>query len=496
TARMAEQMRYRFFASLAFTLAILAWSDLGKSVFGSHLATPFGLDRNVWLLLLSLPVLWAARMFFTGAVDALRQRTLDMNVLVAVAIGISWLYSVAVTAGLQGDVFYDAGAMLATFVLLGHWFEMRARGGASDSIRALLDLAPPRALVLRDDEPVEVPTAEVQVGDLLLVRPGAKVPVDAQVVDGESEVDESTVTGESLPVHKEPGDKLVGATINKNGTLRARAVAVGSDTALAQIVKLVQAAQNSKAPAQRLADRAAFWLVLVALGAGTVTFLIWAGIVGRDVKDSLLFAISVVVITCPDALGLATPTAIMVGTGLGAKRGILFKNAVALEQAASLDTAVFDKTGTLTRGEPEVVEIVTADGISEEELLRLVAAAEGDSEHPLAQAIVDAAHQRGLRPPPVQDFEAVPGHGALATVEGHQLAVGNARLLEREQVSLDGLAQRAEQLAGEGRTTVQVALDGKAAGVVAIADRPRDSARPAVAALHELGARAVMLTGD
>jgi P-type Cu2+ transporter len=495
-AGMAEQMRNRFFVSLAFTLAILAWSDVGKSTFGSELATPLGLDRNVWLLLLSLPVLWAARMFFTGAVDALRQRTLDMNVLVAVAIGVSWLYSVAVTFGLQGTVFYDAGAMLATFVLLGHWFEMRARGGASDSIRALLDLAPPKALVIRDGEPVEVPTAEVQVGDLLLIRPGSKIPVDAKVVEGESEVDESTVTGESLPVHKGPGDKLVGATINKNGTLRARAVAVGSDTALAQIVKLVQEAQNSKAPAQRLADRAAFWLVLVALGAGTLTFLIWSVIVGRDAKDSLLFAISVVVITCPDALGLATPTAIMVGTGLGAKRGILFKTAVALEQATSLDTVVFDKTGTLTRGEPEVVEIATADGVSEEDLLRLVAAAEGDSEHPLAQAIVNAARQRGLQPPSVQDFEAIPGHGAIATVEGHGLAVGNARLMAREQVSLDGLAESADQLAGQGRTTVQVALDGKATGVIAIADAPRDTATAAVAALRDLGVRAVMLTGD
>jgi len=265
--QMARQMRNRFVLALVFTLAILAWSGIGTSVFGHELATPFGLDRNVWQLLLSLPVLYAARGFFSGAVQALRHRTLDMNVLVAVAIGISWAYSAAVTAGLPGEVFYDAGAMLATFVLLGHWFEMRARGGASDAIRALLDLAPPKAVVLRDGEPAEVPTAEVAVGDLLLIRPGAKVPVDAQVTEGDSEVDESTVTGESLPVHKGPGDALVGATINTNGTLRARATAIGSDTALAQIVSLVQQAQNSKAPAQRLADRAASWLVLVALGA-------------------------------------------------------------------------------------------------------------------------------------------------------------------------------------------------------------------------------------
>jgi Cu2+-exporting ATPase len=495
-AGMAEQMRNRFIVSLVFTAAILAWSDVGKTVFGTRLATPFGLERNAWLLLLSVPVLWAARMFFAGAVSALRQGTLDMNVLVALAIGVSWLYSVAVTWGLTGEVFYDAGAMLATFVLLGHWFEMRARGGASDSIRALLDLSPPKAIVLRDGGPVEVATAEVRVGDLLLIRPGAKIPVDAEVLEGDSEVDESAVTGESLPVHKVPGDKLVGATINKNGTLRASATAVGSDTALAQIVKLVQEAQNSKAPAQRLADRAAFWLVLVAVLAGTFTFLIWAVVIGRDVKDSLLFAISVIVITCPDALGLATPTAIMVGSGLGAKRGILVKNAGALERAAALDTVVFDKTGTLTRGEPEVLEIATADGVGEQELLRLVAAAETDSEHPLAQAIVSAARQRGLQPPPVEDFQAVPGHGATATVEGHRLAVGNARLLEREQVSLDGLADRAAKLAGQGRTTVTVALDGKAAGVIAIADSPRDTAKAAVAAIRELGIRAVMLTGD
>src|SRR5215212_1175242 len=273
---------------------------------------------------------------------------------------------------------------------------MRARGGANDAIRTLLDLAPPKAVVIRDGETVEVPTAEVEVGDLLLVRPGSRVPVDATVEEGESQVDESTVTGESLPVKKGPGDRLIGATINKNGTLRARATAVGADTALAHIVKLVQEAQNSKAPGQRLADRAAFWLVLVALAGGLLTFSIWYFVVGRDVQDALLFAITVVVITCPDALGLATPTAIMVGTGLGAKRGILFKHALSLEQAASLDTVVLDKTGTLTRGEPEVVAVATADGVDWDDVLRLVAAAERESEHPLAEAVVTAASARGL----------------------------------------------------------------------------------------------------
>jgi Cu2+-exporting ATPase len=496
-AAMERDMRNRFLVALVFTVPIVLWSMVGTKLLGTELATPFGIDRDVWLLVLSLPVvLYASSIFFTGAVAALRARTLDMMVLVAVAIGTGWLYSVAATFFIEGDVFYEAAAMLATFVLLGHWFEMRARGGANDAIRALLDLAPPKALVVRDGEPVEVPTAEVAVGDLLLIRPGAKVPVDAVVEEGESEVDESTVTGESLPVHKAPGGQLIGATINKNGTLRARATAVGSDTALAQIVELVQEAQNSKAPGQRLADRAAFWLVLVALAGGGLTFAIWYFVVGRDVQDALLFAITVVVITCPDALGLATPTAIMVGTGLGAKRGILFKHAIALEQAASLDTVVLDKTGTLTRGEPEVVAVAPADGFSEDELLRLVAAAERESEHPLAEAIVKAAQARAIALPRAESFEAVPGHGALAVVDGRRLAIGNQRLLDRENVSLDGLAARAAELAGEGRTTVQVAVDGRAAGVIAIADAPRDTAAEAIRALKQLGVRPVMLSGD
>jgi Cu2+-exporting ATPase len=494
---MVRDMRNRFLVALAFTIPIVLWSMVGTEILGDEVPVPFGIDRDVWLLLLSLPVvLYASSIFFAGALVALKAKTLDMMVLVAVAIGVGWVYSVAATFFIDGDVFYEAAAMLATFVLLGHWFEMRARGGANDAIRALLDLAPPKAVVIREGEPVEVATAEVVVDDLLLVRPGAKIPVDALIVEGESQVDESTVTGESLPVHKKPGDELIGATINKNGTLRARATAVGSDTALAQIVKLVQEAQNSKAPGQRLADRAAFWLVLVALIGGTLTFAIWYFVVGRDVQDALLFAITVVVITCPDALGLATPTAIMVGTGLGAKRGVLFKHALAVEQAASLDTVVLDKTGTLTRGEPEVVAIATADGIGEDELLRLVAAAERESEHPLAEAVVKAAEQRRIDVPRASKFEAVPGHGAIAEVEGRQLAVGNQRLLDREGISLDGLADRAAQLAGEGRTTIRVAADGRAVAVIAVADATRDTAADAIAALKQLGVRPVMLSGD
>ena len=495
-AEMVRDLRNRFFVALVFAVPIAIWSPLGESLFGDIPPTPFGIGADVWQFLLSLPVVfYSSAIFFKGAYYALKAKTLDMMVLVAVAVGTAFVYSVAVTFLIEGEVFYEAAAFLAAFVLLGHWFEMRARGGANDAIRALLDLAPPKAVVIRDGKEEEVPTAEVAVGELLLIRPGAKVPVDAEVLEGESSIDESMVTGESMPVAKKPGETLIGATINKQGTLRARATAVGSDTALAQIVKLVQEAQNSKAPAQRLADRAAFWLVLVALIGGLGTFFVWWGVVDREVLDALLFAITVVVITCPDALGLATPTAVMVGTGLGATRGILFKNAIAIEQSARLDTVVLDKTGTLTRGEPGVVALVS-DGVSEDELLRLVAAVERDSEHPLAEAIVKAAEARGLDALKAEGFEAVAGHGALAKVEGRPLVVGNARLLEREEISLAGLAEQAAALAGEGRTVVHVAVDGRAAGLIAIADAPRETAVEAVAALKELGIRPVMLTGD
>jgi len=396
-----------------------------------------------------------------------------MMVLVAVAIGAGWLYSVYVTFTGGGEVFYEAATVLAAFVLLGHWFEMRARGGANDAIHTLLELAPPMAVVIRDGEPVEVSTADVNVGDVLLIRPGAKIPVDGVVLEGESEVDESMVTGESLPVAKEVESQVIGASVNTTGTLRVRATKVGADTALAQIVALVQQAQNSKAPGQRLADRAAFWLVLVALVGGTATFLVWLA-VGRPVTEALLFAITVVVITCPDALGLATPTAIMVGTGLGAKRGVLFKNATALETSAHIDTVVMDKTGTLTKGEPEVTDVV-ADGLNEDQLLALAAAVERESEHPLAQAIARHADEAGAAKVSATAFRNIPGHGAQAQVNGQRVLVGNRRLMTTEGIDLGGLGgRRRDELAAAGRTAVLVAVDGHAAGVLALADAPRD----------------------
>ncbi|NNH69335.1 heavy metal translocating P-type ATPase [Nocardia uniformis] len=497
-AAMVADMRNRFLVAVLFSIPIVLWSPMGSHMFGLDLPVPFAVREDIWALVLSLPVIfYSCTIFFDGAIRALRARTLDMMVLVAVAVGAGWGYSLVITVTGGGEVFYEAATVLASFVLLGHWFEMRARGGANDAIRTLLDLAPPKAVVLREGESVEVPTAEVVAGDLLLVRPGAKIAVDGLVEEGDSEVDESMVTGESLPVHKTVGSAVIGATINVNGTLRVRATKVGADTALAQIVELVQQAQNSKAPGQKLADRAAFWLVFVALIGGGLTLASWLLFSDRPFSTAMLFAITVIVVTCPDALGLATPTAIMVGTGLGAKRGVLFRNALALEASARIEVVVMDKTGTLTKGEPEVTDMVIGgSGLSEAEILRLVAAVERESEHPLAGAIVRHARENGTPDIAATRFENVPGHGAIAEVEGHRVVVGNRRLLDREGVDPGALASARDTLAATGHTAVLVAVDGVAAAVIGIADAPRETSADAVAALRELGVEVVMLTGD
>ena len=469
---MVADMRNRFLVAAVLSVPITLFSPMGRDMLGFGLPAPFGLRDEVFALVLSLPVVfYAGWIFFDGAFRALRNRTLDMMVLVAIAIGAGWLYSLYVTLTGGGEVFFEAAAVLTTFVLLGHWFEMRARGGANDAIRALLDLAPPMATVIRDGVEADVPTSEVLVGDLVLVRPGAKVPVDGVVREGRSEVDESMVTGESLPVDKTVGSAVVGASINTTGTLRVEATKVGADSALAQIVALVQQAQNSKAPGQRLADRAAFWLVLVAIIGGGLTFGAWL-LAGASVQTAMLFAITVVVITCPDALGLATPTAIMVGTGLGAKRGVLFKNATALETSAKVNTVVMDKTGTLTRGEPEVTQVIAVGG---DPHLDLVAAVERESEHPLAAAVVTHADALGVATRKAAEFRNVPGHGATAVVDGLDVAVGNRRLMESLGVDLSAAGPIRERVAAQGQTAVFGAVDGRIVAVIGLADAP---ARP------------------
>lgn len=412
---------------------------------------------SLLLFLLTTPVVFYSTWpFLIGAVQALRQRTVNIAVLVALSVGAGYLFSVGATFLFESEVFYEAAAVLATFILFGHWMEMRARAGASQAIRALLDLAPPKARVIRDGREVEVSTADVLTSDTVVVRPGDKIPVDGEVIEGESDVDESMITGESLPVKKRPGDVVTGATINKTGVFRFKATKVGADTALAQIVKLVQMAQNSKAPAQRLADAAAQWLVAAAVIFGLATFIGWYYVTGASLVFALTMAITVVVIACPDALGLATPTAVMVGTGLGAMNGILFKNAAALEQASKIHAVVFDRTCTLTKGEPQVVEVVTADGAG---ILGLAGAVEQGSEHPLARAIVAHLRSSGVTIPDAADFEAIPGR-ARARVDGHEVVVGNRKIMRDRGISLDGLGERAAALEGAGRTVVHVAAAG------------------------------------
>ena len=355
---MVRDMRNRFFVAFILTIPVFLYSPLFYRLFNFELPTPLGLNPDIIAFLLATPVvLYGGWPFFIGAYRALKNGVLNMAVLVSISVLAGYIFSLAGTFLFQGEVFYEAAAMLVTFVLFGHWMEMRARSGTGQAIQKLLTLAPPMARVERDGQEMEIPTSEVQVGDVVVIRPGDKVPVDGVVLEGESDVDESMITGESVPVKKRPGDEVIGATINKTGSFKFRATRVGADTALAQIVKMVQSAQNSKAPAQRLADRAAHYLVLVAVFGGLLTFVIWYFLIGESMLFAMTLAITVVVITCPDALGLATPTAVMVGTGLGAQNGILYKNATALEQPAKLDAIIFDKTGTLTKGEPEVVDL-------------------------------------------------------------------------------------------------------------------------------------------
>jgi len=497
-ADMARDMRNRFLVSLVLTIPIFLYSPLFTRLFEINLPVPFGLRTEVLAFLLTtVVVIYGGKPFFIGARNGLKAGVLNMSVLVSLSVLTGYTFSVAATFLFEGEVFYEAAAMLVTFVLFGHWVEMRARSGTNQAIEKLLTLAPPMARVERDGKEVEIPTDDVQVGDILIIRPGDKIPVDGEVVEGRSNINESAITGESRPVKKEVGDTVISATINQTGSFKFRATKVGADTTLSQIVKLVQTAQSSKAPAQRLADRAAHYLVLVAVIGGLLTFLIWYFLAGADLVIAMTFAITVVVITCPDALGLATPTAVMVGTGLGADHGILFKNAEALEGPAHLDVVIFDKTGTLTVGEPQVVDlVVSGNPITEDELLRLTAAAERGSEHPLAAAILKAAGERGVDNARADSFEAIPGHGLKAQVDGHSVLIGNRRLMDREGITLNGLGAQAAEMASAGRTVIHVAVDGEAAGLIAIADAIRPSARATIRRLKELDIEAVMLTGD
>lgn len=492
-AMMARDMRNRFWITLIFTIPLFIYSPMGNLFQPPE--PPFGLSLSMWLFLLaSAAILYPSWPFVVEAYRALKNGILNMAVLVVLSVGTGYLFSVGATFFYAGAQFYEAVSVLLVFILLGHWLEMRARAGASDAIRKLMSLAPPMARVMRGDKEIEIPTAEVEVGDVIVIKPGDKIPVDGEILVGESQVDESMLTGESMPVKKKSGDRVIGATMNKSGSFQYRATKVGADTALAQIVKLVQEAQNSKAPSQLLADRASQWLVVIAILIGLVTLIVWFWWIGQPLLFALTLTITVFVIACPDALGLATPMAIMIGTGLGAMKGILFKNAAALEEATKLDVIIFDKTGTLTVGQPEVVEVLRAPAITEDEVLALAASVEQYSEHPLAQAILRYARNIKLRQ--AAAFTNIEGQGAQAEVEGVQISVGNRVLMDQKGINMMDLSEKAKVLQGAGRTVVHVAQDRKLIGLIAIADATRPTSARTVKALQTSGVQVAMLTGD
>ena len=496
-ASMEADMRRRFWIALVFSLPVIAYSSLGTLLLGGR-ELPAPIERNWILLAFSTPgALWASSVFHVGAWRSLRSGVLNMSVLVSLGILVSYLFSVGITFTVGGETFYEAAVMLATFLLFGHWMEMKARRGSSDAVRKLLELAPSEANVERDGKVGRLPVAEVRVGDVIVLQPGERVAVDGEVIDGRTAIDESMVTGESIPVEKEKGASVVAGTVNQTGSIRYRATKIGADTALARIARLVETAQASKPPAQRIADRAAHYLVIVAVSAGVITFLVWLLIAREPLLFALTLAVTAVVIACPDALGLATPTAVMVGTDIGAKHGILFKEATSLELASKIQSIVFDKTGTLTEGKPRVTDVVALPPFDVNELLRLEAGAEARSGHPLAKALLDEAGRRGLKAPDrIDEFEALGGRGVRARVEGRTLLVGTQRLMEEEGVDLAPLGDQLDALLQAGKTLTIVSIDGKAAGVVAVQDTPRESAKAAVAGLREMGIEVAMLTGD
>ena len=497
----------RFWIGLALTVPVF-FLEMGGHVLGLHFVSP-ALSNWIQLVLATPVVLWCGWPFFERGWKSIVTRNLNMFTLIAMGTGVAWVYSVVATVapglfpatfrGADGSVavYFEAAAVITVLVLLGQLLELRARERTGGAIKALLDLAPKTARRIRDDgSDEEVSLEDIAIGDRLRVRPGEKVPVDGEVVDGHSALDESMVTGESMPVSKEVGDAVIGGTMNQSGALVMRADRVGVDTMLSRIVQMVAEAQRSRAPIQRLADQVSGWFVPAVVAAAVIAFAAWS-IYGPEPRFTfaLVAAVSVLIIACPCALGLATPMAIMVGVGRGAGAGVLIKNAEALERMEKVDTLVVDKTGTLTEGRPAVTEIVT-DGIEEAELLRLAASVERASEHPLAAAIVAAAETRGIALADATDFDAPTGKGALGTVDGRKVLLGTAGFLKEHGIDVAPLADKADALRKDGATAIFAGIDGKAAGVVAIADPVKETTPAAIKALHGEGIRIVMLTGD
>ena len=502
--RRRDQVKLRNQAAVAIGLGTLAlWGSLNWI---DWLWSPEFLHEPYVMLALAIPVqFWAGWGFYRGAWATARHFSADMNTLIAVGTSAAFFYSLVLTvwpealAGSEAEVvyYYDTAMIIVGLILLGRYLEARAKGQTSAAIKRLIGLRPKTARIDRDGQEIEIPIERVASGDIVIVRPGEKVPVDGEVVAGASALDESMVTGESIPMEKSVGDTVIGATINTTGSLRIRATRVGKDSVLSQIIRLVEEAQTSKAPVQQLADWVAARFVPVVIGIAISTFLVWF-FVGPEpvVTHALVSFVAVLVIACPCALGLATPTAIMVGTGKGAEFGILIRNGEALETAGKVGTLVLDKTGTITRGTPELTDVVPMSGFEEADIVRLVAGAEGDSEHPIAKAIVRGAESRGVAPPGSGSFRSITGGGVSAQVGEREVVVGTAALLVDEGIAVGDGVDAADSLATSGKTPIYAAIDGKLAAVLAVADTLKPESADAIEKIHRMGLRAIMLTGD
>jgi Cu+-exporting ATPase len=480
-----------FFALIVFILA----SEMMFNI--KWLPDIISNNQKILQFMFTVPVMIAGSHFFTRGFRSLINLTPNMDALVALGVGSAFTYSVAVSfLGVEGFLYYEVASLLIAFILLGRYFEAIAKGKTSEAIRKLVGLQAKTARIIRDGKEIEVLIEQVKVGDVIIIKPGEKIPVDGTVIDGRSSVDESMISGEPIPVTKKKGDTVIGATINKNGTLKFKATAVGSDTMLAQIIQLVEEAQMSKAPVQQLADTISAYfvptLLLLATGAG----LYWYFIAGQSFIFSLTIFITTLIIACPCALGLATPTAIMVGTGKGAENGILLKSAEALEKTHELKTIVFDKTGTLTKGEPSVTDLIAVGKLSDKELLRLAAIAEKRSEHPIGGAIVAGANKKKIDVPDPSVFETIPGKGVEVKKWGDIILVGGRKLMQSYKIDTSGVEHSVEELEMQGKTVVFVAVNNKIVGIIAVADTLKDHSKDAVTELHKLGLEVVMMTGD
>ena len=496
-ARLMEiDIRNKFFFSLILTIPIILYSPLGTEFLKLNLPSPIPLP---WLLfILTTPVfLYSGWIFLYSTYFAVKCRVLNMAVLIAVGITAAYSFSVLLTFLGSADSYYEAAALLITFVLFGHWMEMKSRRGTTDALQALFNLVPPQARVFKDGKEILVSTSDIQLGDIIILKPGDKVPVDGEIIEGETAIDESLVTGESIPTAKNIGDQVIGGSINVTGSVKFKATKIGKDTALARIVAMVEQAQNSKAPGQRIADRFAKYLVIVAVGSGLLVFGIWYFVMGVPIILALSFAISTIVIACPDALGLATPTAVAVGTGLGAKHNILIKDAPTLEQVSKIQAIVLDKTGTLTEGKPKVTDVVAFNNFTERDILNYEASVEANSNHPLAKAIMEEAERQNAVPlESVSKFESIAGYGLKAIINGKIILAGKEKLLTDNKVEIGNAREILDRLASEGKTLSLIAIDNKLAGVVAAADTIKPNAKKAVEKLKQLGIEVAMITGD